>query len=79
VQLLSANKVLSAAILDEEGEYLGAVSVPDVLRGLIRNLEVSQVTRPWTAAFDCCSWAHLDTSCARKISFAPWDLCSSVS
>jgi CBS-domain-containing membrane protein len=41
VQLLSNNKVLSAAILDEEGEYLGAVSVPDILRGLVRNLEVS--------------------------------------
>lgn len=37
VQLLSKGKILSAPILDEDGEYLGAVSVPDVLRGLVRS------------------------------------------
>ncbi|KAJ9518243.1 hypothetical protein QJQ45_010149 [Haematococcus lacustris] len=40
-QLLSGQTILSAAILDEDGEYLGAVSVPDILRGLVRNLEAN--------------------------------------
>lgn len=39
--LLAKEKILSAPILDEGGEYIGAVSVPDILRGLIRNLEAN--------------------------------------
>mmetsp|Transcript_12252 Transcript_12252/g.29870 ORF Transcript_12252/g.29870 Transcript_12252/m.29870 type:complete len:380 (-) Transcript_12252:561-1700(-) len=41
MQLLAKDKILSAPILDEDGEYLGAVSVPDILRGLVRNLEAN--------------------------------------
>lgn len=41
MKLLSDQQILSAPVLDEEGEYLGAVSVPDILRGLVRNLEAN--------------------------------------
>lgn len=35
--MLMNNHVLSVPILDEDGEYKGAVSVNDILRGLIRS------------------------------------------
>mmetsp|Transcript_4244 Transcript_4244/g.7022 ORF Transcript_4244/g.7022 Transcript_4244/m.7022 type:complete len:393 (-) Transcript_4244:651-1829(-) len=35
------NGILSAPLIDEEGEYLGAVSVPDILRGLVRSLDAN--------------------------------------
>lgn len=40
-KLLASSQILSAPVLDEEGEYLGAVSVPDILRGLVKNLEAN--------------------------------------
>jgi len=36
--LLQRNKVLSCPVLDEDGEYAGAISVNDVLKGLHRTL-----------------------------------------
>jgi hypothetical protein len=42
-QLLSKHQILSAPVLDDEGEYVGAVSVPDILRGLIRSEYPSSV------------------------------------
>lgn len=36
-QLLRDRQILSAPVLDEEGEYLGAVSVPDILRALVKS------------------------------------------
>ncbi len=47
-QLLSKHQILSAPVLDDEGEYVGAVSVPDILRGLIRSEYPSSATHSTT-------------------------------
>ncbi|KXZ52801.1 hypothetical protein GPECTOR_8g188 [Gonium pectorale] len=46
LQVLAENKILSVPVLDEEGEYLGAFSVGDVLRVLMQELE-SQLGHGW--------------------------------
>lgn len=41
LKVLSANRILSVPVLDEDGEYAGCISIGDVLRGLERSMEAN--------------------------------------
>eukprot|EP00798_Chlamydomonas_sp_ICE-L_P022054 gene22054-29119_t len=41
LKALSTNKILSIPVLDDENEYIGCISIGDVLRGLERSMEAN--------------------------------------
>jgi hypothetical protein len=59
-QVLADNKILSVPVLDDEGEYLGAFSVGDVLRVLMQELE-SQLSHGWFERMGSLTAAELET------------------
>ncbi|PNW75473.1 hypothetical protein CHLRE_12g528000v5 [Chlamydomonas reinhardtii] len=70
LKTLGDNKILSVPVLDDEGEYLGAFSVGDVLRVLMQELE-TQLGHGWFERMSTIKAAELEAVgsavCAKKV------------
>nr|AAA96956.1 protein kinase [Chlamydomonas reinhardtii] len=70
LKTLGDNKILSVPVLDDEGEYLGAFSVGDVLRVLMQELE-TQLGHGWFERMSTIKAADVEAVgtavCAKKV------------